>query len=60
VKGYERENLHPKIIKALLPFRDGDFYTGSMDVLPALRAITADAAGTHSDHRRSHSLLTIR
>ncbi|KZO90347.1 cytochrome P450 [Calocera viscosa TUFC12733] len=44
VKGYEREIIHPKIIQALLPFRDGDFYTGAMDVLPALRAITADAA----------------
>ncbi|EJT96745.1 cytochrome P450 [Dacryopinax primogenitus] len=30
VKGYENENLHPKIIKALLPFRDGDFYTAEL------------------------------
>ncbi|KZT53068.1 cytochrome P450 [Calocera cornea HHB12733] len=44
VKGYENDIIHPKIIKALMPFRDGDFYTGTMDVLPALRAITADAA----------------
>ncbi|KZO90350.1 cytochrome P450 [Calocera viscosa TUFC12733] len=43
IKSYEGDLLHPKILQAILPFQEANGEV--MDVLPALRALTVDAAG---------------